>query len=151
MPPAIPGTPEERDALAAAWSAHPGMRHLGARADFSDPERVRLILDPVRPEHRGGMGTTAVNGAVIASLFDAAIGMVGHFQLPGRRAGTAQLHIHFMRPVQGDRIEVAAYLARAGANLVFAWAEITDPEGRVCARADGIVAASGSAADDRSL
>ncbi len=149
--PIIPGTPEQRATLAAQWSAHPGMRHLGARADFSDPERVRVILEPVGPEHRGGMGTAAVNGAVIASLFDAAIGMVGHFQLPGRRAGTAQLNVQFMRPVQGDRVEVVARLARAGSNLVFASAEITDPEGRLCARADGIVAASGGAADDRSL
>lgn len=151
MPPVIPGSPVERAVLAERWSAHPGMRHMGALADFSNPDLVRVVIDPVRPEHRGGMGTEAVNGAVLAGLFDVAIGVVGHFQVPNRRVGTAQLNIQFLRPVRGDRVEVVGHLVRAGMNLVFATADIVDGEGKLCARADGIVAASGEAPDDQAL
>jgi len=140
----IPFEPEQRARMAEQWSAHPGMRHMGARADFSDPEAVRVTIDPLEPHHRGGMGTAAVNGAVIAGLIDVAIGVVGHFQMIGKRVGTAQLGIQFVRPVVGDSVTVVARLVKAGANLVFASAEVLDPRGTVCARADGIVAVAGT-------
>ena len=47
-----------------------------------------------------------MNGAVIAGVFDLTIGLVGHSCAIGRRAGTAQLNIHFVRPVLGDRFDV---------------------------------------------
>jgi acyl-coenzyme A thioesterase PaaI-like protein len=144
----IPFDPEQRRTMADNWSAHPGMRHMSARADFTDPALVKVVIDPLEPHHRGGLGTAAVNGAVLAGMFDVAIGMVGHFQMIGRRAGTAQLNMHFVRPLTGDRVEVVAWLVRAGRNLVFAAAEARDEQGTVCARGDGIVAASGAAEGD---
>ena len=146
MTPTIPFSPSERAALAQRWSTHPGMQHMGAQADFSDPATVRVFIDPVLPVHRGGLGTEAVNGAVISGLFDVAIGIVGHFQTLGKRAGTAQLNINFLRPLAGTRVEVLARLVRSGTNLVFAEAEARNQEGTVCARASGIVAVSGSTA-----
>src|SRR6185503_15118574 len=56
----------ERVEFEQRWNDHPGMRHMGARVDLSTPGEVRCILDPIRPEHRGGLQTDAVNGAVIA-------------------------------------------------------------------------------------
>ncbi len=53
---------------------------------------------------------------------------------------TAQLHIHFVRPVLGDRFEVLGRLVRAGRSLVFATADLHDQSGQLCARCDGIVA-----------
>jgi len=144
MTPTIPFGAPERVSMAQQWTDHPGMRHMGAQADFSDPRHVRVFIDPVQPVHRGGLGTAAVNGAVIAGLFDVAVGMVGHFQTMGRRAGTAQLNINFIRPVVGDHVEVLARLVRAGSNLVFAEAEALDGAGVTCARAMGIVAVSGN-------
>ena len=116
---------------------------MGARADLTDSEVVRVVIDPVQPAHRGGLGTDAVNGAVIAGLFDVAIGIVGHFQTIGQRAGTAHLGIQYLRPLVGNRVVVEARLVKAGANLVFATAEALDADGTVCARAEGIVAVSG--------
>ncbi|MFZ5624174.1 MAG: PaaI family thioesterase [Gemmatimonadota bacterium] len=140
-PAAIPFPPEQRASFAEQWSSLPGMQHLGARADFSDARVCRVIIDPVQPFHRGGTGTDAVNGAVIAGLCDAAVGMVGHFQHAGKRVGTAQLSIQFLRPLRGDRVVVEAWPTRAGGTLVFARAEARDAEGVVCAVCDGIVAA----------
>ena len=138
----------ERAALADQWNDHPGMRHMGVRVDLSASDVVRVYVDPVKLEHRGGLGTDAVNGAVIAGVFDLAIGLVGNFCTLGRRAGTAQLNIHFIRPVFGDRFDVLGRLVRAGRSLVFATAELHDEADQLCARCDGIVAvASASAAE----
>ncbi len=130
----------ERAALAPRWNEHPGMRHMGVRVDLSAPEVVRVYVDPVQPHHRGGLGTDAVNGAVMAGVFDLTIGLVGHFCTLGQRSGTAQLNLHFIRPVLGDRFEVLGRLVRAGRSLVFATADLHDESGQLCARCDGIVA-----------
>jgi len=125
------------------WNQHPGMRHMGAELDLSTPGLVRAVVDPIQPEHRGGLGTEAVNGAVIAGLFDLVIGLSGYLQTVGRRAGVAQLSIQFLRPVLGDRFEVVGRPVRAGKTLVFATAELVDELGVACARCDGIVAVAG--------
>lgn len=130
-------------AFQAEWNEHPGMRHMGARLDLSTPGSVRAVVDPIQPGHRGGLGTEAVNGAVIAGVFDLVIGLCGYLQTVGRRAGVAQLNIQFLRPVTGERFEVVGQPVRAGNTLVFATAELLDERGVTCARCDGIVAVSG--------
>jgi acyl-coenzyme A thioesterase PaaI-like protein len=136
-------TPEEMRAFQAEWNEHPGMRHMGARLDLSSPGIVRAVVDPIEPQHRGGLGTEAVNGAVIAGIFDLVIGLCGYLQTAGRRAGVAQLSIQFLRPVLGERFEVHGHTTRTGKTLVFSFAELVDESGTVCARCDGIVAVAG--------
>jgi len=136
-------SPEEMIAFQAEWNEHPGMRHMGARLDLSAAGIVRAVVDPIEPQHRGGLGTEAVNGAVIAGIFDLVTGLCGYLQTVGRRAGVAQLSIQFLRPVLGDRFEVVGRTTRAGKTLVFSAAELVDERGAVCARCDGIVAVAG--------
>jgi len=143
---ATPLSPLSHTERATLTAQHPGMRHMGVQVDLSASDVVRVYVDPVQPTHRGGLGTDAVNGAVIAGAFDLAIGLVGHFCTLGRRAGTAQLNIHFIRPVLGDRFEVLGRLVKAGRSLVFATAELHDETGQLCARCDGIVAVAGASA-----
>jgi uncharacterized protein (TIGR00369 family) len=147
VPVTIPFPSGERSRLAERWNTIPAMRHLGAHADLDDPEAVRIVIDRVEPHHRGGVGTDAVNGAVIAALCDAAVGLVGHFQAPRSRVGTAQLGVQFLTPLHGDRVVAVGRLVRAGRNLVFARVEVEDGAGRVCARCDGIVAIVGPAGE----
>lgn len=126
--------------LAQGWNESPPMQRLGARLDFDRVDRVRAVLDPVAPYHRGGMGTDAVNGVVLAGLFDLAIGTVGWLTRPDARSATVSLAMTFLRPTRGDRVVVEARLLRAGTNLTFAAAEIFDGSGQVTARCDGTVA-----------
>ena len=133
-------TLETLKALADVWNASPPMMHLGARLDFDRVDRVRAVIDPVMPYHRGGMGTDAVSGPVLASLFDLAIGTVGWLTRPDTRSATVTLAMTFFRPTRGDRVTVEARLLRAGMNLTFAAAEILDERGQVTARCDGTVA-----------
>ena len=74
----------------------PAMGYMGCRLDLSHPRVVRVYLPEVLPHHQGGMGTEAVNGAVIAGLCDCALGVAGVIQFPGERAGTVELAVKFM-------------------------------------------------------
>jgi len=134
------GTLESLQALARTWNEAPPMRQIGVRLDFTRLDRVRAVIDPVQPYHRGGMGTDAVNGAVLAGLFDLAIGTVGWLTRPETRSATVSLSMTFLRPTRGDRIACEGRLLRGGTNLVFAAAEIFDGEGQVTARCDGTCA-----------
>jgi len=134
------GTLAALRALADVWNASPPMRQLGARLDFDRLDRVRAVIDPVMPYHRGGMGTEAVNGPVLAGLFDLVIGTVGWLTRPDTRSATVTLAMTFLRPTRGDRVTVEGRLLRAGMNLTFAAAEIFDERGEVTARCDGTVA-----------
>lgn len=142
-------TEAQRAELTAQWNGHPGMKHLGALVDLSSPGMVRAVLDPIKPHHRGGLGTEAVNGSTIAGMFDLVIGLAGYLHTRGRRAGVAQLNIQFLRPVEGDRFQVVGWPTRVGRNLVFASAELRDQNGSVCALCSGIVAVSGRAHGER--
>jgi uncharacterized protein (TIGR00369 family) len=133
-------TLEALRALADVWNPSPPMRRLGARLEFDRVDRVRAVIDPVMPYHRGGMGTDAVNGPVLAGLFDLVIGTVGWLTRPDTRSATVSLAMTFLRPTRGDRVTVEARLLRAGMNLTFAAAEISDERGEVTARCDGTVA-----------
>ena len=134
------GTLDSLHKLALAWNASPPMQRLGARLEFQRVDRVRAVLDPVELYHRGGMGTDAVNGAVLAGLFDLAIGTVGWLTRPDTRSATVSLAMMFFKPTRGDRVSVEAWLLRSGTNLTFAAAEIFDGDGQVTARCDGTVA-----------
>ncbi len=127
-------------------NALPGMRLMGAVLDLGDPQVVRLRLDRVAEHHLGGLGTRAVNGAVIAGLFDAALGVAGTLQFPGQRAGTVELAIKLMRPAFEAPIEVLGIAVRRTAHLAFTEAEL-HAGGRRCATATGIVAVASSPKD----
>jgi acyl-coenzyme A thioesterase PaaI-like protein len=129
--------------LAKEWNKHPGMEHLGVRVDLSQQGEVRVDIDPIQPFHRGGLGTDAVNGAIISGVFDLVSGLAGYLHTLGKKAGVAQLSIQFLRPVLGDRFHVVGRPNRVGRNLVFTSAELLDDHGVVCARCDGIVSVSG--------
>lgn len=148
--PAYP-TLESLRALGEMWNASPPMKHFGAKLAFDRVDRVRAVIDPVTPVHRGGLGTDAVNGVVLAGLFDLVIGTVGWLTRPDVRSATVNLSMSFFRPTRGERIAAEARLVRAGLNLVFAAAEIFDAEGRVTARCDGTCAIASGKTDSHDI
>src|SRR5215467_611053 len=72
-------------ALGEIWNASPPMKHFGARLEFERVDRVRAVIDPVTMVHRGGLGTDAINGVVLAGLFDLVVGTVGWLTRPDTR------------------------------------------------------------------
>ena len=148
--PAYP-TVESLRALGEMWNVSPPMKHFGARLEFERVDSVRAVIDPVTMVHRGGLGTDAVNGVVLAGLFDLVVGTVGWLTRPDTRSATVNLAMSFFRPTRGDRIAAEARLVRAGLNLVFAAAEILDGDGRVTARCDGTCAISLGKSDSQEI
>ena len=148
--PAYP-TLESLRTLGEMWNGSPSMRHFGARLEFDRVDRVRGVIDPVTNVHRGGLGTDAVNGVVLAGLFDLVIGTVGWLARPDTRSATVNLAMTFFRPTRGDRVVAEARLVRSGLNLVFASAEIFDGVGRVTARCDGTCAIALGKSDSQGI
>jgi uncharacterized protein (TIGR00369 family) len=135
-------SPELLAQYAKEFSQSHSLRHFGLQVSFPSPERVRITLGEVRPEHQGGLGSEAVNGGVMAAMFDLAIGCAPALVDPTRRTATMQLSMTFMKPVRGRSIHAEAWVDSAGLNTLFATAVIYDEQGNACARCQGVVKVS---------
>lgn len=134
-------TQAELASFAAAWNASPVLGYLGIVMSFTETTCI-VDLPVVRPEQRGGKGSDAINGGVLAALFDFAIGGTAMLAPPLRRNATAQMSMSFERAVRGDRARCIAKIDRVTKHLVFAIAELHDARGELCARATGLVSLS---------
>jgi uncharacterized protein (TIGR00369 family) len=114
------------------------LKYFGVTVDFPSLDEVQIVLQ-VRPEHRGGLGTDAVNGGVLAAMFDLAVGCTPALLDPTRRTATMQLSMSFERPVAGSTLRVRARIDTAGAAVLFASAVLYDEKDQACARCQGVV------------
>src|SRR5689334_9192067 len=100
-------TPEQLKRYADAFNDSQTLKFFGCRLTF-DSDKVIVTLDPIRPEQRGGLGTDAVNGGVLAALFDLAIGCTPALVDPSRRTATISLSMNFERAVVRNKLRVEA-------------------------------------------
>jgi len=133
-----PPTPEQLARYADAFNASETLKHFGVRVSFPDDTTCEVVLDPVLPAQRGGLGSDAVNGGVLAAMFDLAIGCTPALVDPTRRSATVQLSLNFLRAVRGSRVVARGRITRAGETLVFAEAQLFDATGELCATATGL-------------
>ena len=120
--------------------------HAGVRVCFPSPQLVVAEIPDVRPEHRGGLGTSAVNGGVLAAVFDLVTGCTALLVDARRPHATVQLSMSFERPVLGDMLRAEGRIDSQGRRTLFASARILDASGQVCARCQAVVALSGAGA-----
>jgi len=140
--PAPRPTAEQLARYAEQFNQSQTLRYFGVRVSFPKGDTVEVVLDPVRPEQRGGLGSDAVNGGVLAALFDLVIGCTPALLDPTRRTATMQLSMSFERPVRGNALKAVGRIDTAGQSVLFASGEIQDEKGRVCARCQGVVRVS---------
>lgn len=138
----MPPTLDQLAKYAASFNASKALNAFGVRVEFPDLERVLVVMDPIRDEHRGGLGTHAVNGGVLAAMFDLAIGCTPALVDPTRRNATMQLSMSFLRPVTGTRFQVESRIDRAGSDTLFASAKLFDEKGQLCSTCSGLVKVS---------
>ena len=134
--------PPSREALeryAHGFNTSHMLEGMAARLSFPDPADRVLVRVEVLPIHRGGLGTTAVNGGVLAAMFDFVIGTTPALIDPAKRSATMQLNMTFERPVMGDWFVGEGRIDRAGGSTIFASAVIKDSRGVVCSRCTGMV------------
>jgi acyl-coenzyme A thioesterase PaaI-like protein len=135
----IPLDAAERHAWAEQFNDLPALRRFETSVDLADAAIVRVVLESIREHHLGGLRLRAVNGAVLAGLFDCALGVAGTLQFRGKRAGTCELSMKFMRAVFESPIEVFATCVKRTDTLAFAESALYS-NGRLCAIASGLVA-----------
>ncbi|MGV3622225.1 MAG: PaaI family thioesterase [Archangium sp.] len=131
-------TAESLARYAEAFNQSQTLKHFGVQVRFPDLETCEVVLDPIRPEQRGGLGSDAVNGGVLSAIFDLVIGCTPALVDPLRRSATVHLSINFMDAVRGSKVLARSRVTRGGNTLVFASAELFDEQGRVCATATGM-------------
>jgi len=134
----VPGM-REGDRWIAEWNARPFFRWPGFRVVEARDGQARVEL-LVEEHHRGGGGTRAVNGGIVAYLFD---GLLGAAVFSSRDDITGQvtvsLNITYLRMLEAERQVVGtARVISGGRNLVFAQGEVMDEHGNVCATCSGI-------------
>lgn len=137
-PPKPRPTAEQLKRYADQFNQSQTLAHFGVKVRFPDADTVEAVIEQIRPEQRGGLGADAVNGGVLAAMFDLAIGCTPALVDPTRRSATVQLSINFMRAVRGASLVARAKIERAGDVLLFASAQILDEKGTVCANATGM-------------
>lgn len=124
---------------AAALNSAPFMQYFGFRISYPNGDRVVVTLDEVLAAHRGGMGTAAINGGILAAMFDYALGNTAMLAPPLRRNATVQLSMTFERAVHGRSLRCEAQIDRAASRMLFSSARIFDTDENLCARATAIV------------
>lgn len=112
----------------------PFMGLLGARREFSEGGRARLVIDP-RPELGNVIG--AMHGGVVLTLLDVvmASAAVSVFDFE-RTAVTLDLATSFLEPGRG-RLTADGEVTHQDGSVAWCRAAITDDAGRVVARAQG--------------
>jgi uncharacterized protein (TIGR00369 family) len=115
------------------------LQHFGLELSFPGGTQVELLLKEIRPEQRGGLGSEAVNGGVLAAVFDVTLGCTAALIDPTRRSATIQLSMSFERAVRGASMRGIGQIETAGESVLFSSARIVDERGRACAHAQGVI------------
>ncbi len=133
-----------------SWADNLFIRSQGLEVEERAVGHVILRLNHPRPEQRGAGGSPlAINGGLMAYMFDGALGYaIVSAQLPRAQAEgvdlaeyrqvTMNLDVSFLEAALGNRFEAHGRVVRAGRGVTFAEGELLDENGRVCATAKGI-------------
>jgi uncharacterized protein (TIGR00369 family) len=138
---------EELARAAELFNRSTPLSHAGFRLSFPSTDLAVAELPEVRAEHRGGLGTSAVNGGVLSALFDLVTGCTALLVDPRRRSATVQLSMSFERPVFGNAVRAEARITSLGRRTLFASACILDEKGQPCAHCQAVVAMARAGAD----
>ena len=117
-----------------------GFRHMGLEVDLSGERGPQMEIARLQDFHRGGTTIQSVNGAVIAYVCDAAMGMAAIFHTDlTKGSGVGRLAIRMSKPVEGTSLKCRSWVERAARNLVYAVCEIMNESDEICVRATGTV------------
>lgn len=147
---AATGVPEHIAAYKRNWGDNDFMRAQGLEVEEIAAGEVVVRLPHARSTQRGaGHTPQAINGGVIAYMFDGALGFSvtsALLALPEASridprelvAATVNLDITYLAAALGDRFEAYGKVVRTSRSTAFAEGELLDARGKVCATAKGI-------------
>ncbi len=125
---------EEESTFIDQFDDNPFHRMLGItldeqRAGFG---RIKLQRTDDTPAGIGG----SVHGGVLASMVDIAmlVAVFADLREDEVPAGTAELGITYLRPAMADEVFASARVIKRGRQLAMVEVEITEADGRLCAK-----------------
>lgn len=116
------------------------LKQMHIRVDLSTSKLPLVFIDEVMDIHKGGIGTDAVNGAVIALLSDLAIGLLGIYHYADGLTATSSLTIHYVKPLLTQKVIVKAEETQVIGKRIFGVATIMNEKDEVCSYANGSLA-----------
>ena len=119
------------------FNASVQLKQMHLRIDLSNPAKPMVWIDQVQEMHKGGVGTEAVNGAVIAMLVDLAIGLLGVRHYAEGMTATSNLNINYVKPLLASKVMVRAEETEVIGKRIFGIARVMNEKGEVCAYATG--------------
>lgn len=126
---------------AKAWDKTPFFEWMGMRVIEAADGRGRLVLD-VQDHHRGGGGTSAVNGGVLAYMLDAVVGLAVHSSNPADTVGqvTLSLNVDYLAPMMvAAQVIGEGEVVRRGGSLAFVDGRLYADDGSVACRAHAVL------------
>lgn len=116
------------------------LQHQAIQVDLTNPlEPIAKITD-LKDFHTGGIGTSAANGGTISMLADLALGLLGLSYYKDGLTATAQLTVHFLKPIHGKQLTALAHLQQVVGNRIFGMVNIINDKDEICAVAYGALA-----------
>jgi uncharacterized protein (TIGR00369 family) len=122
------------------FNASAQLRQMHIRVDLANPATPKVFIDEVTEIHQGGIGTEAVNGAVIALLVDLAIGLLGIQHYAEGMTATSNLNINYVKPLIATKVIVKAEQTEVIGKRIFGIARVMNEKEEVCAYATGSLA-----------
>lgn len=126
---------------ASAWDQTPFFKWMGMRVLDAKAGRGRLVLD-VQDHHRGGGGTVAVNGGVLAYMLDAVVGLAVHTSNHPDTVGqvTLSLNVEYLAPMMVARQIIGeGEVVRRGGSLAFVDGRLYADDRSVACRAHAVL------------
>jgi uncharacterized protein (TIGR00369 family) len=111
--------------------------HFVQLLDFEIDRQVAdgpAVAVTVAAKHRNSNGV--VHGSVIHALLDSVMGMQCYRAAGRHPVATAEISVHFMKPIFEGRLEARARVLHTGKRMLFVSGEVTR---------DGVVVAAGQA------
>ena len=106
---------------------------VGFRLTSVESGRATFELE-AGPEHANPMGT--LHGGVLCDVADAAMGIAYASTLGDDESFTTlELKINFLRPFRNGTLTATARVVKAGRTIGLTECDVTDPDGRLIARA----------------
>ena len=120
-------------ALHGGEPAAPVGKLIGFRPTSIETGRAVFELE-AGPQHANPMGT--LHGGIICDVADAAMGTAYASTLGEDESFTTlELKINFLRPFWNGTLIATAHVVKSGRTIGLAECDVTDPEGRLVARA----------------
>jgi uncharacterized protein (TIGR00369 family) len=121
------------------WNNKAFMQWAGLRV-LSASDGCALLELKVQDHHRGGGGTRAINGAILAYMHDVIQGVAIGSLLESNVLRMATLHLNIEYPkllLCNDTALARARVLRLGHTIAFCDSEFRDTAGDICSRSTG--------------